>query len=437
MAEFTLSFRPGGREVEQNNYHTLDAYEGQVERRDVYDSGSKLNLQMSLVEIVHGTIDSSKDSLLATLIIADFQFISHDESRRFRHADIEVRFRDIEPRDSNPPEVLAIAPNRTYTLNKTEKVQQLTRAAKVNAGAAFVANVSTGLEWNMSTTETKYSVAKVVGARQMIDRTTEPKNAAVWSLSENKNDENGIPSLMRTSILLRRKNNAKFRCGIIVVAKVGWMKSITLESKTTGGDINPVLFDPMRPRETPVPPYIDPKNLGSVKLTNLMAIQSTTSITPAPAVQVDTVTDGEIPGLRKETVMRTTTQVSKAAVPEYKTVGKSIKGEADDVAPVISSSDVESLGPASLPKSESAAGDGVSGMPNSVTTTENGAQPVEKPIQPAPDPAEILGFIPRGVKFEETSSLEETMKLLLHAVRKGVEVMAEAVSMLNRSDKCY
>ncbi|KAH8745454.1 hypothetical protein BGZ57DRAFT_778361, partial [Hyaloscypha finlandica] len=221
---------------------------------------------MYLVEIVHGTIGSSPGSLPATLIIADFQFISHEDSRRFRHADIEVRFRDIEPCDSNPPEVLRIAPDRTYTLNKTEKVQQLTRAAKVDAGATFVANVTTGLEWNMSTTETKYSVAKVVGARQMIDRTTEPKNAAVWSLSENKNDENGIPSLMRTAILLGRKNNAQFRCGIIVTAKVGWMKTINLESKTTGGDINPILFDPTRARETPVPAYIDPNNLGSVKL---------------------------------------------------------------------------------------------------------------------------------------------------------------------------
>lgn len=114
----------------------------------------------------------------------------------------------------------------------------------------------------MSTTETKYSVAKVVGARQMIDRTTEPKNAAVWSLSENKNDENGIPSLMRTAILLRRKNHAKSRCGIIVTAKVGWMKTINLESKTPGGDINPVLFDPTRARETPIPPYIDPEQPG-------------------------------------------------------------------------------------------------------------------------------------------------------------------------------
>src|SRR6187402_1649729 len=83
MAEITLNLLPGGKDVEKNNYHTLDAYPGQVERADVYDYGSKLNMQMNLVEIVHGTMDSKPNSSPATLIIADFQFISHDPSRRF------------------------------------------------------------------------------------------------------------------------------------------------------------------------------------------------------------------------------------------------------------------------------------------------------------------------------------------------------------------
>lgn len=453
MAEITLNLLPGGKDVENNNYHTLDAYPGQVERADVYDYGSKLNMQMNLVEIVHGTMNSKPDSPPATLIIADFQFISHDPSRRFRHADIELRFRDTDARDSNPPEVFAIAPHRTYTLNKTEKTQTLTRGAKLDVGASFVANVTTGLEWSMSTTGTQYSVAKVIGACQMVKRSTEPKNAAVWSLSENKNDDNGIPSLLRTAILLKRKTNAQFYCSLVVGAKVDWLKRVNLESRTAGGDINPVLFDPTKPRTTPVPDYIDVTNLGSVRLTDLMAIQTTNQIAPASVVQVNTAIDGQESGLTRENVMSRTQKAENtgqerndpvqepathiSAEKTIPAVGEQVSNLLESAIPVLAPRKVNTFDGVSgtelknvirelgIQNGESSSTRSQERLPH--VTLENGTRTTQKEDTSSTILADTSESA-RVLQAVEETSLEETMRLLLHAVRKGVEVMAEAVS---------
>lgn len=83
-AVLTLPLNPGGKDVENNNYRTRNAYEGQREREDVYDEGETLNMQMTLVDVIHGTMDPTSGSSPATLFIADFRFISHDRSRRFQ-----------------------------------------------------------------------------------------------------------------------------------------------------------------------------------------------------------------------------------------------------------------------------------------------------------------------------------------------------------------
>jgi hypothetical protein len=441
MDGFTLDLQPGGYEVESNNFHTLDAYPGQVERSDVYDYGSDLNMQMNLVEIIHGTMSSSPSSLPATLIIADFQFISRDSSRRFRRATIELRFRDTDHDDSNPPEVYAIAPDGVFRMNKTEETQELKRAAKADVGATFVANVSTGLEWSLTKTATKYRTAKLTGILTKKKRQTEPKNVAMWSMDENDKDDNGIPSLLRTAILLRRQNNKRFHCGVIVSAKVDWKTRYNLESRIAGGDIDPVLFDPNKIRTTLVPPYIDAKNLGSVILTKLMAIQSNTIVETVSAIQSNTLTDGHVSGLTLENVMRSTQKVENHVV----------RAAGEQASSSTLEKGVRDAQKAEESVSESAEGQASgSTMENVIRTTQKVVDPVlkaadeqisglivenvmrtpQKVEDHVPKSAGTSGSPLHGLELRDQSGLEETMRLLLHAVRKGVEVIAEAVSII-------
>ena len=358
MFELTLDLQPEGNT--RNTFHTQNAYPGQIERSDFFDYGSDLKAQGSLVDVIHGTMDSSPSSPPATLIITDFQFISLDASRRFRYARIELHFSDIDPGDHNPPEVKAIAPEGSFSLNQTEEIRELKRAAKADAGAAMVANVSMGLEWSITQTSTTTKSAKLGGLQTKQDRRKEPKNLPVWSLDENNSDNKGIPSLLRTAILLRRNNDKNFLGHITVEAKVDWKTRYNLESRKADGQIDPVTFDPKKTRVIPIPPYIDATNLGSVDLTQLAAVQSTTSMKATPTIQPNILTDGKVLGLTIENVMRT---------PQ--------------------------------------------------TLEDHTATSSDKP-EPGP--------LPQEPELDKQPDLHETIRLLLHAVRKGGEVIAEAVS---------
>jgi hypothetical protein len=392
MAEFRFDLQPEGNA--DSTYHTLDAFPGQVERANVYDYGSALNMQMNLVDVIHGTM--SPEGLPATLVIADFQFISHEKSRRLPRANNEFRFRDLDPNDANPPEVFAIAPQGSFSMNQTEKTQELKRAAKADVGAAFVANVTTGLEWSLTETQTKYSAARLTGIMTMKDRKREPRNVAKWSLEENERDEKGIPSLLRAAILLRRRTYERFLASIALETKIDWKTHYNLETRKGGGDIDPVTFDPSRTRTTPVPAYIDPTNLGFVNLDALAAVQSVTSIQAAPAIQANVLTGGQRAGLSLENVMQT------ASKPEAPVQKPAVEPGTD--AGAVSRTDL-GTGPAMGLGSDSGPGSGLQFGSGS-------------------------GSLPRTLGLGAETSLEETMRLLLHAVRKGVEVIAEAVNLL-------
>lgn len=433
-----LGLQPGGADVEKNQFHCLQAYPGQEERSGVYDYGSELILQMNLVEVVHGTMDESPNSLPATLIIADFHFNSLSASRRFRRATVELRFRDLSPNDANPPEVVGIAPEGTFRMNKTERIQELKRAAKADVGVALVANVTTGVEWSLTDTETKYSSAKLTGIRHMKYRKIEPQNVATWSMHENERDDNGIPSLLRTAILLRRKTNEQFHGAVIVNAKVDWKTRINLESRIAGGDINPVLFNPSRKRLTPVPTYIDEKNLGRTQLSKLSAVQSHTAMETVVTTQSNTLSDGHISGLTLDGVMGklehpvpklANQQVSTSAVGGETHMAEKVDNPASNPVgrQVVSTSTLQNepqttkklLEP--VLKSLDGQVSGVT-LDNVVRTTQTKSEEHVQPSDAKFGPARST------MGSREPSNLEETMHLLLHAVRKGVEVIAEAAS---------
>ncbi|KAH8672866.1 hypothetical protein BGZ60DRAFT_527158 [Tricladium varicosporioides] len=437
MSDLLLNFdlQPGGSDVENNNFHTLDAYPGQIERSDVYDYGTELNMQMNLVEIIHGTMNDSPGSLPATLIIADFHFVSRDASRRFRRATIELRFRDLTPEDVDPPEVFAIAPEGVFRMNKTEKTQELKRSAKGDLGAAFVANVTAGVEWSLTETRTKYKFAKLTGVKTKKGRDIEPKNVAMWSMDENEKDENGIPSLLRTAILLRRKRNEQFRCGVLVNAKVDWRTRINLESRTAGGDINPVLFDPDRLRTTPIPPNIDPKNLGSLALNTLMAVQSNTTIETVVVTQSNGTTDGHSSTLTKDLGADSknpskSTDQHLSSLSSQASLMRSMEKTAD---PASASADKQPLEPPlqgvprTIDRTEELSNSGIGSAPD--LKTEDVLHVMKEVANDnLQQSGTASGHILGRPNLDENASLEETMRLLLHAVRKGIEVMAEAVS---------
>ncbi|KAI9770211.1 MAG: hypothetical protein M1839_003239 [Geoglossum umbratile] len=414
--DIIFSLEPGGQDVQNSTFRTRQRYVGQDGREDVFDQGTALNMQMSLVDAIHGTMDATPGSSAATLIIADFRFISHNPSRRFQRATIELRFRATnDPQDLNPPEILKIAPMGSWGLQKTEKTQEYERGANVNAGGTFIANVTAGLDWKMTTKKTEYDEATITGMPTKKKRNVEPKNAVVWSMAENEDLDTGIPSLLRTAILLKRETYDDFYCYILVRTKVNWRPEglgPSVESRESGGDTDHVLFKPKNMRTKLPFAGIKPSNLGSVVLNDLMAVTTRESI--APPVPSTVLRDGQ-PSDSTQTTQKSEEPDSKAEEPHAKSDSThSSEPKIEGAIPYMTSGDA---------KKQVKFSDGV------VESSTPGLHASQEVFEPLSRLADAAASVPRGLKFEEGSSVEETLRLLLHAVRKGVEVIAEAVRM--------
>lgn len=388
MASFTIPLNPEG---DDSAYRLRPEYEGQVEQPNMIDYGTSLHVQADLVEVVHGNMFQGKD--LATLIIVDFRFTSTDASRRFRYAEIIYKFRDSDPSDADPPRVHQIAPDGEFSMNRTEKTQQLTRGANATAGSGFgPANVSLGLTWNLVETETRVDQARLTGFKKVFERNRAPPQTAWWSLHENPNDRNGIPNFLRAAILLKRKTNDRFCSTLTIKAKADMRYKF--QDRSGKLDIAPVDYDPGLPRS--VPTEFDIKNLGLVDLQSIMAVQTTTTIPTENAIRPPTA-------IQKQKAIEPTTEIptQKAAQPTTEIQTQNVIPSASGVQTQTVNSDL---------------GLSVTDRARSVKDHE-----IHTPIPNIPIP-------PSRLQPPAESSIEETLRLLLHAVRTGVEVLAQAVS---------
>jgi hypothetical protein len=384
MSSFTIPLNPEG---DDSSYRLRPEYEGQVERPNMVDYGTSLHVQADLIEVVHGNMFEGKD--LATLIIVDFRFTSTDPSRRFRYAEVIYKFRDSDPSDADPPRVHHIAPDGEFSMNRTEKTQELTRGANATAGSGFgPANVSLGLTWNLVETETKVDQARLTGFKKVFERNRPPPQTAWWSLNENPNDRNGIPNFMRAAILLKRKTNDRFCSTLTIRAKADLRYKF--QDRSGKLDIAPVDYDPGLPRSTTTD--FDPKNLGLVDLESIMAVQTMTTIATQNAIkllaapQKQKAADAMTEFTQQESNQSTTKDDNQHSI-----------SVALGVQPPMTKSKLDRS------------------VAESAKTEHVHVPTTNVPVPPLrlPSPAE--------------SSIEETLRLLLHAVRTGVEVLAQAV----------
>ncbi|KAL2850247.1 hypothetical protein BJY01DRAFT_245558 [Aspergillus pseudoustus] len=235
---FTVQLVPEG---DQNSEFRLrNEYEGQVERPEILDYGTNLNVQGSLVEVIHGTLTA--DGELATLIIMDFRFTTLSPPRRFRKATISVRFEDGESSDATPPEVLHISPDGAFAMNRSTTTAENEYGVHAVTGAGFsgLASLSLGVDWKLTESTTKTHQATLKGLRMVVGRGRPPKNAARWVLHENSEAEDGIPSYLRCAIIVRRKSTRPFLGFVQVHASADYKY---LFEKRSGG-IDPILFEP-------------------------------------------------------------------------------------------------------------------------------------------------------------------------------------------------
>lgn len=109
-------------------------------------------------------------------------------------------------------------------MNKTSSVKNITDTAVEQLGgkaSAFSAN--TGLEWEIRERKLGDDATARLFAAKRPSKEFYPDDHAVWSISEAMRKKDGIPTFLRTAMLLRRKTDAPFSLLIEVVSGVDFM----------------------------------------------------------------------------------------------------------------------------------------------------------------------------------------------------------------------
>jgi len=266
---------------------------GEFQRENLVDRSSDFVVQGGLVNVIHGSFSPGGDE--ATLIVAEFRFHSSKASRRFRQANIELLFSGSRAHTSDgsrDPEVVKVSPMGKNSLNPTYESQELKRTigatAEVNGGSLLPVKVGGNVIWEDSKSFDKEYRATVTGVMRIEGRNYGSKNQANWVMLENKSAANrdGIPTLLRTAILLRRKYAGIFTATIQIKTKVDTKNSIyskleNLLGKTPKDD--PVFFNPDLPPMGTVPSDMEIGNLSGYDLGKLSTVVSTNLIPTAAA----------------------------------------------------------------------------------------------------------------------------------------------------------
>lgn len=254
---------------------------GQLQRQSLVDrgSGSDFTVQGDLINVIHGQF--SPDGKPATLIVAEFRFLSADSSRQFREATIELQFAEsLDPKSKgfDDPVVTRIAPMGNNSLNPTQEAWTTTRTSSASAEAGVKsAKLGGSVSWEITKSVDKEYWAIVNGAVRIEGRNYGMKNQARWNLLENTSSHDGIPSLLRTAILLVRNDNEDFFATIKIKAKVDMLHSLHSKFQNLMGTTpkdDPVFFDPDLPPVGEIPEGLELDNLSGYDLTKLSAAES-------------------------------------------------------------------------------------------------------------------------------------------------------------------
>ncbi|KAF8250915.1 hypothetical protein K440DRAFT_638754 [Wilcoxina mikolae CBS 423.85] len=261
---------------------------GQTQRPHIIQDGSDLTVKGDLFSVIHGR--ETPDGASGTLIVVDFQFIgSVPQQRRFRKAIIEIRFahEDQKVGTEFDPEVLSIAPCGSFLKSPSSEERESTIGANLgaNAGLSGLAGVELGAQWQLRTAGKKETWTSLFGSVRVEEREWGTSNTARWTITENELDRHGIPSLLRTAILVKPKTAGRFRALVAVDTEVDFLYAAKKVAKGCvkgfrgWNVVDPVYFDQKTNFKDTNVENIDMNNLSACNLDSIALVESITDKT--------------------------------------------------------------------------------------------------------------------------------------------------------------
>ncbi|KAF8244125.1 hypothetical protein K440DRAFT_610567 [Wilcoxina mikolae CBS 423.85] len=273
VSEFTIPLIPMG---DDRAAFRLQNSPGELQRPHIVQRDiSDLTVQADLFSVMHGS--DTPGGLPATLVVIDFRFLgSHSDGRRFRKAIIDICFARENEQAGNEfdPVVCQIAPYGTFAMNPSIQQQETTLSTTTSANTGLglsTLGICAGFERKTTTEREKCTM--LFGSRRIQGRTHGLKNSARWMLLENDFDRRGIPSLLRTAILINPRTSGKFRALVTIKADVNMVYSAlsNIESLLGKAVVDPVCFGDESTR-TPLGPELRDVDIQNMSACNLDTI---------------------------------------------------------------------------------------------------------------------------------------------------------------------
>ncbi|TRX88263.1 hypothetical protein FHL15_010830 [Xylaria flabelliformis] len=203
---------------------TRNLSNNQFQRSVIVDrTQSSCHVQARLYSVVHGLM-TPQGGKEATLIIFEFRFSPLKAGRRVKSAHITASFET----DDGNIEVFKIAPHGKWTFQK--KIQREEGNAQ-----NFDMEISDIIGRDTISTLT------IVGDKIVQGRMHGNYNTAVWTILEDEKTKSGIPSSLRTAVLLQRSSSAIFTGRVQIDAQTS---GFSLASRTDPED-DPIIFNPL------------------------------------------------------------------------------------------------------------------------------------------------------------------------------------------------
>jgi hypothetical protein len=278
LPSFNMDLSPTGDAG--SSFRTQNDPSAPLQRSNYVERKGAVDIRCSCLDVIHGLF-SAESGVFATLIVLQFRFDPRKRARRFESVDISLEFGGMKQGEVGP-EVYAIAPVGMLSLVPTTQHEELKRNASLQlGGAAPVGGITaTGtVGWEKSVSKDTSDQTTVAGSIDLKGRNWGKSNCASWTLLENKTAKTGVPTSMRTAVLLKRKDENPFQCVVKIDASVEFKSSLerVFGGKGREPKDDPVLFDPELEPTNNLRKY-DILELGAFDLESMCDVTFTTML---------------------------------------------------------------------------------------------------------------------------------------------------------------
>lgn len=278
LPSFDMGLSPAGDAG--SSFRTQNDPNDPYQRSNYIERKGAVDIRCSCLDVIHG-LYSAQSQTFATLIVLQFRFDARKRARRFESVDISLEFKDQKP-GGGGPEVYNIAPLGRLSLVPTTQHEEVKRNASMQLGGAAPVGglTATGtVGWEKSVSRDTSDQTTVTGSIDLIGRSWGKSNCASWTLLENKTTKTGVPTSMRTAVLLKRKNEDPFQCVVKIDANVDFRSTLerVFGGKGREPKDDPVLFDPQIDPTNNLQQY-DIEELGAFDLENVCDVTFATSL---------------------------------------------------------------------------------------------------------------------------------------------------------------